>query len=826
MAIEKFRFVSPGVQINEIDDSIVTPLPPAIGPVVIGRTAKGPAMQPVRVSSVAELERVFGSPSNGNVGATDVWRSDVPTAPTFGTYAARAFLRNSNPVTVIRLAGVETPVGESGNPGWTVNKAYHLYALNGTTAKLAAVFYAPSTTTLQISNSLGGFSSANSGSTFSSGVGNLYLTTSAGNSVVPFSFDKNAVSFLRNAFNTNPTLYSSEGYFLGETFENSLQTSITGYYLTSSNSTSFASSSISAESGYVTSDHASGADPENLFKFVGLNSGGTLSKEIKISIQNVRPSRNLTVTKYGTFDVVVYRLFESQTQSVLERFNGVTLDTNSGDYIARRIGDSFRAWDAVNNRYVEYGTFPNNSVYVRVVMSEGDIAPTALPHGFRIIGRPTVANSNFLTGTNGTIFSASHPDITMLTGSYKTSVSKTTRLGFSTNSVTNVDLIDILRQKPLVSQNADTLFSTRYVSSSATEVYYSGSAYYNSAADVLVSGTILGFDLPLYGGFDGVDITKKEPIVNQYLLNGTSETTSAGYRSIYQALNLVADPETLDMNVLCVPNLKEKGLTQKMIDVCRARGDAMAIIDLEGDYQFPFESADQKTESRPIAVTTTVNNLEARAIDDSYGAAYFPAVFVPTEAIFMPASIAALGAFGGTEGRSALWFAPAGFNRGGLTEGTAGIGVSRTVLTLNSSDRDSLQIANINPIATFPNEGVVIFGQKTLQVTPSALDRVNVRRLVNFIKKEISRAATRVLFEPNVEATWNSFKNVVDPFLLAIQNGFGLEDARVVLDSSTTTADLVDRNIMYAKIFIKPTRAIEYIAIDFVVTNSGAAFTE
>jgi len=192
----------------------------------------------------------------------------------------------------------------------------------------------------------------------------------------------------------------------------------------------------------------------------------------------------------------------------------------------------------------------------------------------------------------------------------------------------------------------------------------------------------------------------------------------------------------------------------------------------------------------------------------------------------MPASIAALGAFGGTEGRSALWFAPAGFNRGGLTEGSAGIGVSRTALSLNRTDRDDLYAANINPIATFPNEGVVIFGQKTLQQTPSALDRVNVRRLLNFIKKEISRAATRILFEPNVEDTWRGFKGVVEPFLQAIKNNFGLDDARVILDSSTTTADLVDRNTLYCKILLKPTRAIEFIAIDFVVTNSGAAFSE
>jgi phage tail sheath protein FI len=192
----------------------------------------------------------------------------------------------------------------------------------------------------------------------------------------------------------------------------------------------------------------------------------------------------------------------------------------------------------------------------------------------------------------------------------------------------------------------------------------------------------------------------------------------------------------------------------------------------------------------------------------------------------MPASIAALGSYAGTEARSAVWFAPAGFNRGGLTVASSGIGVSRTALPLNASARDDLYAANINPIATFPGEGVVIFGQKTLQFTPSALDRVNVRRLMNFLKKQISRAAVRVLFEPNVKATWDGFKAVVEPFLLQVKNAYGLDDAKIVLDETTTTADLVDRNIMYCKLYVKPTRAIEYVAMDFIVTNSGAAFAE
>ena len=120
----------------------------------------------------------------------------------------------------------------------------------------------------------------------------------------------------------------------------------------------------------------------------------------------------------------------------------------------------------------------------------------------------------------------------------------------------------------------------------------------------------------------------------------------------------------------------------------------------------------------------------------------------------------------------------------------------------------------------------MIFGQKTLQITQSALDRVNVRRLMNFVKKRISKIASRTLFEQNVVATWNNFLGKVEPFLEGVQIGLGLTDFKVILDESTTTPDLIDRNIMYAKIFLKPARAIEFIAIDFVISDSGAAFED
>ena len=222
--------------------------------------------------------------------------------------------------------------------------------------------------------------------------------------------------------------------------------------------------------------------------------------------------------------------------------------------------------------------------------------------------------------------------------------------------------------------------------------------------------------------------------------------------------------------------------------------------------------------------------MRNRKTNSSYGCAYYPWVqirdIISSAQLFVPPSVVALGAFSSTQRNSELWFAPAGFTRGGLTEGSAGLPVIQARERLTSKDRDDLYEANINPIATFPAEGIVIFGQKTLQLTPSALDRINVRRLMIFVKKEISRMAATVLFDQNVSSTWNRFLSEAEPFLRGVQARLGLTDFKIILDETTTTPELVDRNILYAKIFLKPARSIEYIALDFVITNSGAGFED
>jgi len=320
---------------------------------------------------------------------------------------------------------------------------------------------------------------------------------------------------------------------------------------------------------------------------------------------------------------------------------------------------------------------------------------------------------------------------------------------------------------------------------------------------------------------------KKSHFGNHKTANGT-ETTSYEYNTIKRAIDSLADAETTEYNLAALPGITNTGLTEHLITTCEARGDALAIIDLEEDYTPSTESTASEV-ARVGTVASAASSLKARDLSTSYGCAFYPWVRTVDggTTVWLPPSVAALGVMGGSEAKSELWFAPAGFTRGGLSANkAAGIPITAVRQQLTSKERDKLYEHNINPIAKFPAEGIVIFGQKTLQMTPSALDRINVRRLMIYVKKEISRMSATLLFEQNVQATWDRFTSKVVPFLGSIKVRFGLTDFRVVLDETTTTPDLIDRNVLYAKIFLKPARSIEFIALDFVITSTGASFED
>ena len=368
-------------------------------------------------------------------------------------------------------------------------------------------------------------------------------------------------------------------------------------------------------------------------------------------------------------------------------------------------------------------------------------------------------------------------------------------------------------------------------------IYHSGSRRAEASATSASYTSILNngvdrFTAPFWGGADGFDIQKPDPLYNEQWRGASpTEDTSYAYHTWKRAIDTISDPEVTDMNVLTAPGLTQATLTEHMITTCEARGDSMALIDLP-DIYLPTHEVYKSSKKERVGTTPaqSVNNFKDRRIDSSYGATFYPWVQTRDEntgrLLWIPPSVAALGVLGSSERKTQVWFSAAGYNRGSLSNGAAGITVTGVSERLSSKERDALYKGRINPIANFVDTGIVIFGQKTLQARKSALDRINVRRLVIHMKKQISVISSQILFEQNVQATWDRFKGLVEPFLSNVKVEYGITDYRLILDETTTTPDLIDQNILYAKIMIKPARAIEFIAIDFVIASTGASFDD
>jgi hypothetical protein len=352
-----------------------------------------------------------------------------------------------------------------------------------------------------------------------------------------------------------------------------------------------------------------------------------------------------------------------------------------------------------------------------------------------------------------------------------------------------------------------------------------------SGSQQLLTDGIKKFALPMFGGFDGLDITQIDPFSSKNVLDDKLDTTHYANYSIKKAIQAIADTEVVSYDVISIPGMTNSTLSNELISAVEDRGDALAIIDLDDQYKETHEGEGVRSGGGIDDVKTTART---RDLNTSYAATYYPRVRMRDtlsgngDVFVAPASVAGIGALCFSDANSdGPWFAPAGFNRGGISilGGNDGPRVVGTWKNLPKSERDELYELNINPIARFPAVGeIVIFGQKTLQQTPSALDRINVRRLMVYLKKRIGSIADTILFDQNVQATWSRFKSKADMVLGDVQSRLGITEYKLVLDETTTTPDLVDQNIMYAKIYVKPARAIEFIAIDFIISRSGVEF--
>jgi phage tail sheath protein FI len=320
---------------------------------------------------------------------------------------------------------------------------------------------------------------------------------------------------------------------------------------------------------------------------------------------------------------------------------------------------------------------------------------------------------------------------------------------------------------------------------------------------IFASSSLQKFTVPFRGGFDGWDLRVDDPL---YITNGAADTNHSVI-SAKRAIDAVSNPDMLSYNVLALPGIHALKVTDHARNMVNERKDVFYIMDITGS-----------------SVREAIDNLKSREIDDNYTACYYPDVKVddPTSKriVRLSPSTVLVGALAYSDRTSQVWFAPAGLDRGGLKQ----FDVVDVVDRLGHDERDDLQLNRINPLATFPEEGIVVFGQKTLQIKSSALDRVNVRRLLIFAKKAVLVAARGLVFEQNDPATWQRFVNKVNPILDRVRRDRGVNRFKVVMDSTTNTNDVVDRNEMYGKIFLEPTKAAEYITIDFIITNAGVQF--
>ena len=349
--------------------------------------------------------------------------------------------------------------------------------------------------------------------------------------------------------------------------------------------------------------------------------------------------------------------------------------------------------------------------------------------------------------------------------------------------------------------------SSRYVR--VSNVALTTVDYLDSNGDVRINAYTSSIPIAQSGAF--ANATGDIGGNNKYYQDITNTNTQGLIASNYtDVFNLLANKDEYRYNVISAPGLidafaSHTSVLSTLISNIENRGDAIAPIDLVG-----YGSS--------IGATTS----QAASRDTSYAAAYWPWLQTTDpdsgKNIWVPASTMIPGVYANNDRIAEAWFAPAGINRGGLGQ------VIQAERKLINSDRDTLYQGKVNPIATFPNTGVVVFGQKTLQKQASALDRINVRRLLIELKGYISQVADNLVFEQNTTATRNQFLAQVNPYLESVQQRQGLYAFRVVMDDSNNTPDVVDRNELRGAIYLQPTKTAEFIYLDFNILPTGVTF--
>ena len=570
---------------------------------------------------------------------------------------------------------------------------------------------------------------------------------------------------------------------------------------------------------FITSQFVGGTHPnkttKELFKFHTLDHGKHLCHEYKISIANIKEPGDIDgVEQYSQFSVIVRRTNDKDKNPViLEQYNNVTLDPDSPRYISRVIGDRYPQYNDTLGKVELLGNYPNISNLIRVEVSQGvegkALSPKLSPKGFKAVRDPLLSSS--FDGLNFKFPSASYEGTQTIGGNYNSKA----YLGFKfiDKAADNENFLQPLPDNHTANIAGD--FNVENYSGHADSALWSGSlsASITATGNTGPTANQLKFTVPFQGGDDGIapytvkQIGKYITDTNLYGFN-LKLTSAAGYKGYKKAIDILSNQDEYDINMLAMPGVIHSLhplVTNAGIDMCEERGDAFFVMDLN---------------EVDASVNTVVSNVSG--LDTNYAAVYYPWVKVLDSArnkpVLVPPSVIVPGAIAASDRIAAEWFAPAGLNRGVLGN------VLEAKTRLNQAERDVLYDNKINPIATFPQTGVCIWGQKTLQERSTALDRINVRRLLIALKKFIASSSRYLVFEQNTQATRNRFLNIVNPYLESVQQRQGLFAFRVQMDEGNNTPDVIDRNQLVGAIFLQPAKTAEFIVLDFNVLPTGATF--
>lgn len=574
-----------------------------------------------------------------------------------------------------------------------------------------------------------------------------------------------------------------------------------------------------------------GGNVDRLFKFISISDGNNANQEYKVSIANIKPDT-------FEFDVIIRDFYDTDLNPiVLESYTRCSMLNGTTNYIAQKIGTSD-------------GTFDIMGKYVMIELAT-DIAQDCFPAGFE----GYILNDFTSGGTGSAIngiapkifYKQSYADGEKIARSYL-GISNSAYDGISTKGTgVNQNLFNFHNYANGTSISGFTKTKGFHLDSGATGTYYDGTntiGRFEVGADTFksVSDTInvsnkyyalntRKFTFAPAGGFDGWDINRDARTYTDYYKQGgiydgvdPSVVPLNDFQAWETAINTFSNPEDITINVFATPGINWQDntvLVQNTIDMIELqRADSLYVID-SPDITMSYLIGDSKVDvSVANDITSSLNGTD---IDSSYSCTYFPwGQLKDTQNnvnVIVPPTPEVLKAIAFTDNSKFPWFAPAGLQRG-TTD------FKKSKFKLSQEARDVLYRARINPMVDFSDVGTAIFGQKTLQLKESALDRINVRRLLLQIKVLISNIAIRLVFEQDDKTTIDQFLAKVNPILDSIKRERGLYDFKIKMDDTNNTPETQDRNELYAELYLKPTRTVEFIGIGFTITPTGASFND